>query len=381
MAKVNKKTSPAELMQKELEAQRKRAEALQYLKEQGCGPSEFEQRLTPEGYIGTADAIKAGTSRDNTIDQIRKRKTALVEQQSSLRDKIIEAHNARPLENALPPGWKQVSDPSSGRIYYYNDQTGQTQWLRPEGAAKMPLPAAAAGGTGAEAGAEAGGASGEGADCPPPPGWRKIQDPASGKTYFWHQASGKTQWSRPEGADAAEGRAGEDGASKEGCVGLAGSKETPAANDETLPPGWEKKFHPASKQYYYFHTATKERRWTKPETENDGSDIRAPDIEQSGGGGGQRSAQDRREERRRRKNKKGGGEDDEVDPMDPTGNKKGKWTDGMINMGERMADSTASGPLWQQRPYPAPGQVLRGLAKPKEPKNGPIFPAAPPKPR
>ena len=25
-----------------------------------------------------------------------------------------------------------------------------------------------------------------------------------------------------------------------------------------------------------------------------------------------------------------------------------------------MADSTASGPLWQQRPYPAPGKILRG---------------------
>ena len=24
-----------------------------------------------------------------------------------------------------------------------------------------------------------------------------------------------------------------------------------------------------------------------------------------------------------------------------------------------MADSTASGPLWQQRPYPAPGTILR----------------------
>lgn len=24
-----------------------------------------------------------------------------------------------------------------------------------------------------------------------------------------------------------------------------------------------------------------------------------------------------------------------------------------------MADSTASGPLWQQRPYPAPGTIMR----------------------
>lgn len=32
----------------------------------------------------------------------------------------------------------------------------------------------------------------------------------------------------------------------------------------------------------------------------------------------------------------------------------------LAQVGERMADSTASGPLWQQRPYPAPGKILRG---------------------
>jgi len=29
----------------------------------------------------------------------------------------------------------------------------------------------------------------------------------------------------------------------------------------------------------------------------------------------------------------------------------------------KMADSTASGPLWQQRPYPAPGLALKGKEK------------------
>ena len=35
------------------------------------------------------------------------------------------------------------------------------------------------------------------------------------------------------------------------------------------------------------------------------------------------------------------------------------YPQGTNNAGERMADSTASGPLWQQRPYPAPGKILR----------------------
>lgn len=50
-----------------------------------------------------------------------------------------------------------------------------------------------------------------------------------------------------------------------------------------------------------------------------------------------------------------------IDPMDPTGSEGGKGQPKFDpNTGERMADSTASGPLFQQRPYPAPGSVLRG---------------------
>lgn len=54
-----------------------------------------------------------------------------------------------------------------------------------------------------------------------------------------------------------------------------------------------------------------------------------------------------------------------IDPMDPLGQERGKNSDGTNNPGERMADSTASGPLFQQRPYPAPGSVLRGGDKKK----------------
>ena len=39
-----------------------------------------------------------------------------------------------------------------------------------------------------------------------------------------------------------------------------------------------------------------------------------------------------------------------------------------------MADSTASGPLWQQRPYPAPGQALKTKAKTGQ-EAGPSLPS------
>jgi polyglutamine-binding protein 1 len=41
---------------------------------------------------------------------------------------------------------------------------------------------------------------------------------------------------------------------------------------------------------------------------------------------------------------------------------QGKWSAGMGEDG-KMADSTAGGPLWQQRPYPAPGEAMKNKPK------------------
>lgn len=63
----------------------------------------------------------------------------------------------------------------------------------------------------------------------------------------------------------------------------------------------------------------------------------------------------RRDDRHRRKSRK-----DDIDPMDPAAYSDipvGTWSDGLENNKGR-ADNTASGVLYQQRPYPAPGDVL-----------------------
>eukprot|EP00775_Hariotina_reticulata_P010399 gene10399-10557_t len=55
---------------------------------------------------------------------------------------------------------------------------------------------------------------------------------------------------------------------------------------------------------------------------------------------------------------------EELDPMDPSSYSdapRGGWSSGLE--GVRAADSTASGPLFQQRPYPSPGSVLRSNQK------------------
>ncbi|XP_034948580.1 polyglutamine-binding protein 1 [Chelonus insularis] len=53
-----------------------------------------------------------------------------------------------------------------------------------------------------------------------------------------------------------------------------------------------------------------------------------------------------------------------LDPMDPAAYSdipRGKWSDGLARHNEAKtgADTTATGPLYQMRPYPSPGAVLR----------------------
>lgn len=67
-------------------------------------------------------------------------------------------------------------------------------------------------------------------------------------------------------------------------------------------------------------------------------------------------------ERSRKKSRK-----DDLDPMDPAAYSdvpQGTWSDGLDN--KTRADSTASGVLYQQRPYPTPGEVLASNKKSKK---------------
>nr|KAF6436228.1 polyglutamine binding protein 1 [Rousettus aegyptiacus] len=60
--------------------------------------------------------------------------------------------------------------------------------------------------------------------------------------------------------------------------------------------------------------------------------------------------------------------DEELDPMDPSSYSdapRGTWSTGLPKRNEAKtgADTTAAGPLFQQRPYPSPGAVLRANAE------------------
>ena len=132
-----------------------------------------------------------------------------------------------------------------------------------------------------------------------------------------------------------------------------------------LPPGWSSHVHSSSNQIYYVKDSTGERRWDPPTRAGDGGDGATRVVQPKP----QPSMHPALSAASKKKAK-------QIDPMDPLGRSGGKYSDGLHHKGERMADSTASGPLWQQRPYPAPGSVLR-MSGPGVREGGSIGPQRP----
>ena len=69
-----------------------------------------------------------------------------------------------------------------------------------------------------------------------PAGWATVQDPASGRTYYYNASTQKTSWSKPTGAE----------------------------ENNSLPAGWQKVDDPNTGGSYYYNTSTQETSWTKP---------------------------------------------------------------------------------------------------------------------
>ena len=108
----------------------------------------------------------------------------------------------------------------------------------------------------------------------------------------------------------------------------------PPSSSVPLPPGWRAAVHPSSRQTYYKNDATGETSATVP----------------AFSGGGPRTTKTTAAPVSGQKKRR------TVDPLDPT---FGHGRDAVHHKGERMADSTAGGALWEQRPLPVPSAVLR----------------------
>eukprot|EP01038_Epipyxis_sp_PR26KG_P009990 gene9990-13442_t len=157
--------------------------------------------------------------------------------------------------------------------------------------------------------------------------WKTIEDSASGKHYYWNTVTNETTWTKPQP-----------------------SETEPQLNtsESVLPENWICKTHPATKQKYYLNTITGKSSSTFPSSELLDPNKNHLKNEQSVAHNTNKINKSNNSNKRKVQ---------EIDPLDPTGG-KGKWSSGLAKDG-KMADSTAGGPLWQQRPYPAPGQIMR----------------------
>ncbi|MBN3312501.1 PQBP1 protein, partial [Atractosteus spatula] len=160
-----------------------------------------------------------------------------------------------------------------------------------------------------------------------------------------------------------------------------------ATRVENLPPSWYKVFDPACGLPYYWNVETDLVSWLSP---NDPSAVISKAAKKLKVSTNQRSCERNRSEveerveweevREKRQHRrediapysklKRGRErkDEEMDPMDPSAYSdapRGTWSTGLPKRNEAKtgADTTAAGPLFQQRPYPSPGAVLRANAE------------------
>ncbi|CAN0095204.1 unnamed protein product [Ascophyllum nodosum] len=343
---------PARL-QKEIDAQKKRAEALALLNSQGG-----ERHYKP----GEIRKARESKDVDNTLEAVTLRRAQQTYRELSAKDRLLQQQNtvresvqnrqkdagAEAPDGARPPlrdGWKEVKDTKTGSTYYWNKALNSTTWERPEVSAEELAKRAA----------------GEGAETqeklpPLPVGWTEVKDPSTGRVYFWNEKEAATTWVRP--TEPASGSAS------------GGESESAVSTTPGLPQGWKAVTHAATGQTHYVNESTGERSFVLPGSQPADSSERGSGrgvdpsskqaINRTQGGARSSEGRDRGAVSGARSKKRGRGDTREIDPLDPTGKQGGKWSDGLVQVGERMADSTASGPLWQQRPYPAPGKILRG---------------------
>uniref|UniRef100_A0A0E0JSS1 Polyglutamine-binding protein 1 n=1 Tax=Oryza punctata TaxID=4537 RepID=A0A0E0JSS1_ORYPU len=250
----------------------------------------------------------------------------------------------------LPPGWVEAKDPTSGASYFYNQSTGTTQWDRP-GAPVNTMQHQAP------------------SSSSLPENWEEALDQSTGQKYYYNTKTQATQWEPPTAVNpgaaphAPTNTAVEMAAQNtdiwnsqmQRCLGCGGW-------GVGLVQPWGYCNHCTRVQNLPFQQYPSYPNNTTHSSSNNTSknpgNVAAKDRSSAKPPFGKANRKDHRKRNRP--------EDDELDPMDPSSYSdapRGGWVVGLKGVQPRAADTTAAGPLFQQRPYPSPGAVLRKNAE------------------
>ncbi|CAJ0922581.1 unnamed protein product, partial [Ranitomeya imitator] len=151
-----------------------------------------------------------------------------------------------------------------------------------------------------------------------------------------------------------------------------------ATRIENLPPNWYKVYDLICGLPYYWNVETDMVSWLSPHDPN-AIITKCPSKQKESEERPEKPERPEREEIKERRHirreeiapyqkPKKGRKEEEIDPMDPSSYSdapRGTWSTGLPKRNEAKtgADTTAAGPLFQQRPYPSPGAVLRANAE------------------
>ncbi|VUZ55269.1 unnamed protein product [Hymenolepis diminuta] len=190
---------------------------------------------------------------------------------------------------------------------------------------------------------------------PLPPNWVEVGDPVSGRFYYWNILTDDVSWLSPTHprvviTKSASILKAQMLAAKTAAANISAAILGAAGGSDGENDNEERKRRDRSKS----PTKTSSR---PPLL----SSIMAPPSGPPPRLAGSVRRPPKFDKRRR-------GDDDPLDPMDPAAYSdvpRGGWTVGLegSDSAKTGADTTASGPLFQQRPYPSPGEILRANAK------------------
>ncbi|KAL5546829.1 hypothetical protein UlMin_006516 [Ulmus minor] len=375
----------------------------------GVGMNETSQQNSiPDG---ESEHNRAGKELPEYLKQKLKAR-GIFKDDSGKADSNLETSSHQVMAKAnLPLGWVEAKDPASGAFYYYNESTGKSQWERPvetsttvqtstrpvetsaaiqpsirpvdTSAAMQPSirPVETSTIQPSISSVETSTTIQTSTPSTLPQDWIEAVDPTSGCKYYYNTKTQVSQWVHPNssrqvaaqnfvnvvsenasnvnGNSHASGSVGiwDQSSELERCMGCGGW-------GVGLVQMWGYCNHCTRTlnlpQNQFLTTNVNNHHQTGDPADTKGGSNRKPPNPRSNWKPpmGKGTKKDSR--------KRTYSEDDELDPMDPSSYSdapRGGWVVGLKGVQPRAADTTATGPLFQQRPYPSPGAVLRKNAE------------------